>query len=332
LIVTGLAIGFASRSGRQSLRAALPWLAWGILWAGVAMVPLARFMPVWSSHRSVIPAVGLGIAIVALLRAAPPAWFAMLAGLRLAALLTSPEAAPRIAPGGSNVDFDFARIATLQRLAHEVEQTMRSAYPTLPHGARIARNQWPRMSLFAFQEELAFHVWYRDTTLRVVTMAEVKRHPTDTLDVVVEFEPHLARQVTIIQPLALRKVLLASDSLMKNRYQASLDMLADFEKLQPDTSCGIFMATMWSLRGGALLNLRRDDEAARALRRAIAAFPLNPDAHRFLAEYYRLKGRREDAVRELREHLRYFPEDANVQRSLAILLGQAPATEAAPVK
>lgn len=328
LIASGLAFGFVSPRGRRHLREALPWVGWGLLWAGVAMVPLARFMPEWSSHRSIIPAVGLGIAIVALLRAAPPAWLAMLAGVRLAALVTSPEPAARISAGGSNVDFDFARIATLQRLAHEVHETLKTAYPTLPHGARIARNQWPRMSLFAFQEERAFHVWYRDTTLRVVTMAEVKRHPGDTLDAVIEFEPHLPRQVTLIQPLALRAVLLAADSLKMNRDEQALAVLADFEKLQPDTSCGIFMATMWSLRGGALLSLRRDAEAQRALKRAIAAFPPNPDAHRFMSEVYRLNGHREEAVRELREHLRYFPEDAAVRQSLAALL-QSPRSTAA---
>ncbi len=332
ILATGLAFAFLSPKGRRSMREALPWVAWGLMWAAIAMVPLARFMPVWSSHRAVIPAFGLGIAMVALLRAAPPAWLAMLAGVRLVALLTSPEPAPRIAAGGSNVDFDFARIATLQRLAFEVHGTIKAAYPTLPHGARIARNQWPRMSLFAFQEEKAFHVWYRDTTLRVITMSDVKLHPNDTLDAVIEFEPHLPKQVAVIQPLALRAVLLAADSLKQDRPEQALAMIADFEKLQPDTSCGIFMATMWSLRGGALLNLRRDEEAARALKKAIASFPPNPDAHRFLAEYYRLKGRRADAVRELREHLRYFPDDVSVQQSLAILLGQAAPAAASGAK
>lgn len=317
LLGSGIAFGFASPRGRRHLRDALPWVAWGLLWAGVAMLPLARFMPAWSSHRSVIPAVGIGIALVALLRAAPTAWLAMIAGVRLAALLTSPEPAPRIAVSGSNIDFDFSRIATLQRLSHDVHATLFRAHPTLPHGARIARNQWPRMSLFAFQEANAFHVWYRDTTLRVVGMGDVKDHPEQPLDVIIEFEPLQSPQLTLVQPAALRQVLFASDSLKKSRFAGALAVLSDFEKLQPDTSCSIFMATMWSVRGGALLSLRRDEEAARALRRSIGYFALDPNAHRFMAEYHRLSGRNAEAARELREHLRYFPNDQLVKLSLA---------------
>lgn len=319
LIGSGIAIGASSAKGRTVLRASWPWVAWGLLWAGIAMLPLGRFMPLWSSHRSVIPAVGIGIALVALLRAAPVAWLGALALVRLAALLTSPEPAARISASGSNVDFDFARIATLQRLSHQVHATLKQAHPTLPHGARIARNQWPRMSLFAFQEANAFHVWYRDTTLQVITMGDVKLHPDDPPDVIIEFEPYQSPQLTLLQPAALRVVLLASDSLRLGRHQGALTMLADFERLQPDTSCSIFMATMWSLRGGALLTLRQDDAAARALRRSIRFFAPDPNAHRFLAEYYRVRGRRGEAIQELREHLRYFPNDADVRRALGAI-------------
>jgi Flp pilus assembly protein TadD len=329
VIGSGLAIGAGSVKGRAILRGALPWVGWGVLWAGIAMLPLARFMPLWSSHRSVIPAVGVGVALVALFRAAPPVWLAALAAIRLVALLTSPAPAPRISVTGSNVDFDFARIATLQRLSHEVHATLKKAHPTLPHGARIARNQWPRMSLFAFQEANAFHVWYRDTTLQVISMSDVKAHPERPLDAVIEFEPLQSPQLTLLEPAALRVVLFASDSLQRGRYAGAVAMLSDFEKLQPDTSCSIFMATMWSLRGGGLLSLRRDEEAAFALRRAIRFFAPDPNAHRFLAEYHRLKGQRTQAIAEFREHLRYFPNDVEVKRSLAAILSAGPGGTAA---
>lgn len=321
---SGIAFALASPKGRVTLRAALPWVAWGLLWSGIAMLPLGRFMPLWSSHRSVIPAVGFGIAIVAVMRAAPAAWLGALALVRVAALLTSPEPAARISVSGSNVEFDFSRIATLQRLAHDVHATLKRAHPTLPHGASIARNQWPRMSLFAFQEEKAFHVWYRDTTLRVVSMGALKERPDRPLDVIIEFEPHQTPQLALIQPEALRTVLWASDSLTRGRFEAALALLADLERLQPDTSAAIFMATAWSLRGGALLSLRRDEEAALALKRAIRFFPPDPNAHRFMAEYHRVHGRRAEAIRELREHLRYFPNDEPVKQSLAELLRAGP--------
>ncbi len=332
VVSSGIAIGVASAAGRRQLRAALPWVLWGAVWAGVAMLPLARFMPLWSSHRSVIPAVGFGVALVALLRAAPAAWLGALALVRLAALLTSPAPAERISVSGSNVDFDFSRVATLQHLASEVRETLMRTHPTLPHGARIARNQWPRMSLFAFQGANAFQVWYRDTSLRVVGMADVKADPGMPLDVVIEFEPHLTPQVTMIEPAALRAVLWASDSLTHSHYESALEKLADLETLQPDTSCAIFMATAWSIRGGALLSLRRDEEAHLALRRALRYFALDPNAHRFMAEYHRLNGRRLEAVRELREHLRYFPNDELVRQTLQALLRPPAAAPASPLR
>jgi hypothetical protein len=318
--------------GRQRLRAALPWLGWAMLWTGIATLPLATFMPAWSSHRSVIPAVGFGVALVALLRAAPPAWLGVLTGLRLVALLTSPVAPERIGISGSNVEFDFARLTTLQRLAHQVHATLLAAHPTLPRGAHLARNQWPRGTLFAFQDPRAFQVWYRDTTLQVIEMAEVRAHPLHPLEAIVEFEPHRTPQVAMISPAALQHVLLAADSLRNGRDEAVLALLADFEQLQADTSCAVFMATGLTVRAGALLELRRDAEAVATLRRALEYYPLVANAHRLMSEYYRINGRLGPAIRELREQLRLYPGDVDAQGALDQLVRQAQAGEAPPAR
>ncbi|HEY6194635.1 MAG TPA: hypothetical protein VI504_06280, partial [Candidatus Eisenbacteria bacterium] len=326
LMAPPLALAATTAAGRAHLRASVPWLAWALAWTGIATLPLATFMPMWSSHRSVIPAVGIGVALVAVLRAAPAAWLAGITALRLTALLTSPVAAERIASTGSNVEFDFARLTTLQRLAHDVRATLAVAHPTLPRGARLARNQWPRMTLFAFQDPRAFQLWYRDTTLRVVEMAEVKTHPLDPLDAIVEFEPHRTPQVAMISPAALRHVLLAADSLVASRDEAALGLLADFESLQTDTSCAIFMATGFSIRAAALLELRRDAEAIGCVRRALEYFPEEANSHRLLAEYHLLNGRRPDAIRELREQLRRYPDDVAARQMLDRLLREAQAS------
>ena len=155
-------------------------------------------------------------------------------------------------------------------------------------------------------------------------MEDVKANPLRPVDAILEFEPHRSPQVAIIQPAALRAVLLAADSLRQGRFEQTVAILADFERLQPDTSCAIFMATAWSVRGGALLSLRRDAEAARALNRSVAYFALDPNAHRFLAEYHRLGGRWAESARELRTHLRYFPADADVQKQLGALQSRVP--------
>ena len=323
-----ITLAATTESGRARLRAAGPWLAWALAWTGIATLPLAAFMPMWSSHRSVIPAVGLGVALVALLRGSPPVWLGALTGLRLVALLTSPVAPERIAITGSNTEFDFARLTTLQRLAHQVRATLVGAHPTLPRGAHLARNQWPRMTLFAFQDPRAFQVWYGDTTLRVVEMKEVQAHPLAPLDAIVEFEPHRTPQVAMISDVALQHVLLAADSLVAHNDEAVLALLADFERLQSDTSCAVFMATGLSVRAAALLELRRDDEAVATLQRVHEYFPQEANVHRLMSEYHRIHGRLLPAILELREQLRLYPQDADAQRALEQLTRQAQARSA----
>ena len=325
-----LTLAATTASGRARLRAAGPWLVWALAWTGIATLPLASFMPMWSSHRSVIPAVGLGVALVALLRASPPVWLGVLIGLRLVALLTSPVAAERIAISGSNVEFDFARLTTLQRLAHQVRATLVAAHPTLPRGVHLARNQWPRMTLFAFQDPRAFQVWYNDTTLRVVEMKDVQAHPLAPLDAIVEFEPHRTPQVAMISDVALQHVLLAADSLVAHNDEAVLALLADFERLQADTSCAIFMATGLSVRSAALLELRHDEEAVATLQRVLEYFPQEANVHRLMSEYHRINGRLLPAILELREQVRLYPKDSDAQRALDQLTRQAQARGATP--
>ena len=327
VLAPALTLAATTARGRERLRSAGPWLAWALVWTGIATLPLAAFMPMWSSHRSVIPAVGLGVALVALLRASRPAWLGVLTGLRLVALLTSPVAPERIAISGSNVEFDFARLTTLQRLAHQVRSTLAAAHPTLPRGAHLARNQWPRMTLFAFQDPRAFQLWYHDTTLRVVEMKQVQAHPLSPLDAIIEFEPHRTPQVALISDVALQHVLLAADSLVAHNDEAVLALLADFERLQADTSCAIFMATGLSVRAAALLELRHDDEAVATLQHALKYFPLETNVHRLMSEYHRINGRLMPAILELREQLRLYPQDADARRALDQLLQ---ATEAHP--
>ena len=244
----------------------------------------------------------------------------LLTGFQLLGVLTSPAAPARIAPSGSNVEFDFPRLAMLQHLAHDVRATLVAAHPRLPGGARIARNQWPRMTLFAFQDPRAFQVWYGDSSLRVVEMAEVRAHPLVMLDAIVEFEPHRTPQVSMISPVALQHVLLAAESLTVSRDEAALALLADLERLQPDTSCAIFMATGLSIRGAALLELGREAEAVATLEHALEYFPQEANAHRVLSEYHRMHGRLLLAIREIREQLRWYPNDTESRRMLEQLL------------
>src|SRR4029077_5998803 len=102
--------------------------------------------------------------------------------------------------------------ASLQRLTHEVRVTMRAARPELPHGARVLRFQWPRMSSLAFVDPKAFHVWCRDWSLRVVSMDELAAHPDAGVDVAIGFEPRRTPQGVMIAPRRLTHPFIAARS------------------------------------------------------------------------------------------------------------------------
>ena len=78
----------------------------------------------------------------------------------------------------------------------------------------------------------------------------MQAHPLAPLDAIVEFEPHRTPQVALISDVALQHVLLAADSLVAHNDGAALALLADFERLQADTSCAITFAACTSGRSG----------------------------------------------------------------------------------
>src|ERR1041385_4471147 len=173
--VIATAVALATPPGRMRLRAAAPWFAWAVFWVGVTTLPIAWYMPTWGSYRALSPVFGLGIAGVALLRSAGRWAVLLVVAARLVALLGVPPVPTRIPLTfeGTNIEFDLVSLASVQQFAHAVRVTVMRERPVLPHGATIVCYQWPRMSTLAFSERKAFRVWYRDSTLRVVGMAEL---------------------------------------------------------------------------------------------------------------------------------------------------------------
>ena len=145
------------------------------------------------------------------------------------------------------------------------------------------------------------------------------------LDAIVEFEPDRTPQVALISPVALRQVLLAAEAVTAHRDEEPLALLADFERLQADTSCAVFMGTGLSIRAAALLELRRDDECLVAIRGAIGYYPLERNSRRLLSEYHRVNGRLRQAMQALRGQLRIYPEDRDARQALEQLERQAQA-------
>ena len=325
VVVTALAVAARSPAGRARLRASLPWLAWAAVWSLLALMPIAWYWPSWGSFRAILPVVGVGVALVALLASAGAWAVGLVSAMRLSALLLAspvPERMPSTFEDW-NTHFDRASLGFLQELTHEVRVRSTSARPTLPRGARIVRYQWPRTASAVFAEDRAFRVWYRDSTVRVIGMLELEAHPEQKADLAIEFEPGGMPRVALIAPDAMQRVLLAADSLRLGRAPGALNLLADLERQQPDSSAALFLATGLSLRGAALLELGRDGEAGEALARAVRLNPDDGNAHRLLAELHVRNGRPDLAVEELQRHLRLMPGDEASRRELEKLAGGA---------
>ena len=309
-IVLVVGVGAALARTRAPERATMaPWFAWAAVWTGSALLPLAWFMPAWGCHRAVMPALGLGLVAIALLRTLGPLPVAAFAGLRLAALLAVAPVPSRIPVTGAYTEFDFDRLGSLQNLARGIRTRSLRSTPVLPHGARIVRYQWPRMSELAFEGSKSFQVWYGDSTLRVVGWEELDREPFGHADLAVAFEPLRTPQVAIISPAALQSVWDAK-RLFPERPLAAEATLSEFERQQADTNAAGFIATGLALRGAALLAQGKLDPATTALEHAVRLNPDEPNAHRLLAAIHERRGERELMILELQRHLAIVPEDA----------------------
>src|SRR5205814_7772276 len=51
VLAPALGVAAATAAGRARLAAAGPWLGWALVWSGLAVLPLATFMPLCSSDR-----------------------------------------------------------------------------------------------------------------------------------------------------------------------------------------------------------------------------------------------------------------------------------------
>ena len=309
LVACAVAVMARGRQREPDQQGPWIWLAWAAVWTGSAMLPLAWFMPAWGCHRAVMPALGLVVTSIALLRPLGPWPVGAFAGLRLVALLAGAPVPARIPAAGTYAEFDFDRLGSLQKLAHEIRTRSLRATPTLPGDARIIRYQWPRMSDLAFEGSKAFQVWYRDSTVRVVGQSELDRPPFGHADLAIAFEPLRTPQVAIISPAALKSVWEARRAITE-RPDAAEAMLAGFESQQADTNAAGFIATGLALRGAALLAQDRLDSAATTLERALRWNAADPNAHRLLAEFHRRRGRPDLQMLELQRQLEIAPDDS----------------------
>ncbi len=302
-----------SAEARARLARAWAWPAWGITWFAAATSTLPLVFPFWAPNRSAFGSLGLGAAITVALDAIHPALLAVLVGARLVTFAMSPGPPPEITKEqpATGAFMDFEHLARLQRLMAETRARLRAEYPALPHGARICQLGLPLMSEYAFGGDQAVQVWYRDTTLRWVTLDRFRSDPNLEVTTIVEFQAHHSPEIALVEPQAMRALDRATEQVAHGAWQLGLLDLARSDSLQRDPEAGVFRAMVASRRTLCLRGLGRTREAEAEARRALALWPEDPNAHYLLAVLMSADGRLAEAEAQLDSHVVRFAEDSD---------------------
>lgn len=276
-ILGAAAFLLARRDARRRLGDAAPWIGWGLGWFVLASAALAAIYPLWQPNRHHFGSVGLGIAAVALFRAAHPALVAGLVAARTALLLVAPMPEPLITRDAPDrgAFMDFERLTRLQRLMREIRTTLRAAHPELPAGATLVPHHLPLAAQYALGGSFALQVWYRDSTLRWEEFTAFSGGRAEPV-AIVEFEPR-PPQITLVDPAAMRELVEAVRLAEARRYAEALERLDAVERMPIRPESRVLLASVAGTRASALAALGRLEEAEESARRAITLHPRNPD-------------------------------------------------------
>jgi hypothetical protein len=307
---------------RRTLRARRAWLAWGLAWFALSSATLVTIFPLWAPNRSHYGSAGLGIAVVALADAAHPAVLAAVVAARLVVFAASP-APPRevrtvATPTGAFMDMD--QLTRLQRLMRATRGALRSAHPTLPHGARVVQHDMPWRADYAFGGSHALQAWYRDTTLRWVRYEDFERDTTMTVTTVVQGQADHEPAVALVDPLAMRDIQRADAAILREDWVGALARLAEARQRVPGGDAAVALAMIELRRAMALASLGRAPESERAARAALAHWPRGPMARYWIALALSDQGRPAEAVSVLDSALAADPDDMRC-RQLRGMLG-----------
>jgi tetratricopeptide (TPR) repeat protein len=321
LAATGLpaiaAIVFAaSGAARRRLRRSLPWTAWGLGWFLFSSAALTTIYPLWQPNRSQFGSLGLGVGLTAALGAAHPSLAAALLATRLALFAASPGPPARVTREAPETGafLDFERLVRLQRLMRETRTALRTRFPTLPHGARIAYHYLPRNAEYAFGGSKALQVWYGDTTLRWIDLPEFSRESGRPVAGLLEFQPAGSPQMAFVDPGAMREYLEGVGLDLEGRPAEALRDLERADSLQGSPSAAIFSGMVASERALALLELERVPEAERAARAGAALWPGNISSQFVLGSVLYRRGELDEAAAHVDSVLQLEPQDANTLR------------------
>jgi hypothetical protein len=274
------------------------WWRWGLLWSVPLTLTLVLLYPGWCPYR--FPFVSLGIlaatmaALKALHRHALPAFLLV----RFALLVTSPGPVRDVAieAPSRGASIDVPQLSRLQLFVAEVRDRIRSRYPSLPPGSAVVYENFPTMVGHAFGSRPALHVWYRDTTLRWLSIREWMANPRLTAATIVEYQAAENRAgVALVEPRAMRALLRATEALNSGKESESLLWLSRAESLQVDTTARVFRNSIAGKRAYALARLSfsqaRYDEARAHLLAVLALYPGDVPSRRMLEHIEEIVGR-----------------------------------------
>jgi hypothetical protein len=192
-----------------------------------------------------------------------------------------------------------------------VRVALRERYPTLPHGARVGQHNLPHLAEYAFGQNLALQAWYRDSTLRWIRWdsfeGDTSQHPLT----LVEFQPDGLPMIGLMDPVATRLMVTATDRIYERRWDEALALLnrADSLQMKWDPRSGAMIAMIETRRAASYIGLNRPLDCERCARRGVAGWRSSPNARYWLAWSLSAQRRWPEAAAELDTLLSYAPGD-----------------------
>ena len=314
----------ADRSARSRMRPAWAWTGWGVAWFAAFCAGLTVIFPIWAPYRALFGAIGLGIAVTCVLGAAHPALLATWLAVRAAAFAASPSPPPTITAEAPNTGafLDFGRLVRLQRLMEDTRIALRSRFPSLPPGSRVGQHSFPLSAVYALGGDHALQVWYRDTTVHWSHYEDYKENPVQSVATIVEYQPHRAPQIVLVEPPAMGAFGEAMASLRRGDWAGMMVLLGRADSLQRDRNAVVFLATVGAKRALGHFELGRLDEAEREAQRAAELWSDNFDSGYVLASVALARGHLEEAERLAFQALGKRPNDQGTRELLARVRAQ----------
>ena len=279
-------LAIADAGARTRLAAMRGWIAWGVAWSLLATATLMPIFPLWQPNRSHLASMGAGVAATAALGAVHPGLAAALLGGRLVMLALAPRAPQVIVSDAPSTGafMDFAKLTRLQRFMREARMALHEHVPKPPAHAYLVEANFPRGLLYALGGDHAVQVWYRDSTLHVLNAARFRATSTLPAVAVIQFQPDRPRrEIVILPPDALRLQDLAYHTVLAGNDAAALPIIARADSLAPDTSLIVFHGNNAGMRALALSHMQRLEDAEREARRALSFYPIDYNARVTLA-------------------------------------------------